>query len=102
MNGFIDIFDLYNKKIFKVIYINNSNLGQIIPWNNQYILVADNKNKSFKIIDLNNYKVISDIKVENENKNNNNNHIRVKKVNHPKYGESLLTSCYRKLKLWCI
>ena len=59
-NGYINIWDLYNKKIFKIINtnknsilnifnINENKLAHIIEWNNKYIIVADYNNKSFKI-----------------------------------------------------
>ena len=67
-------------------------------WNNKYIIASDYNNKSFKIIDLEIYKVITEIKhIENfEIKS-------VKKVYHPIFGESLL-SCDKKgnIKLWII
>ena len=49
------------KKIFKIINAKNSNLAHIIQWNNKYIIVADTNNKSFKIIDIEESKVISNI-----------------------------------------
>ena len=44
------------------IFNNNKvELAHIIEWNNKYIIVADVNNKSFKIIDLEENKIISDI-----------------------------------------
>ena len=68
-----------------------------IEWNKKYIIVADFNNKSFKIIDIDNGTIY----------NINTEHIDglkcVKKVNHPIYGESLLTSGKDKtIKLWTI
>ena len=60
-NGYINIWDLYNKKIFKRINTNKCKLAHIIRWNNKYIIVADVNNKSFKIIDLEENKVISNM-----------------------------------------
>ena len=81
-----NIWDLYNKIIFKVINTNKCKLAHIIEWNNKYIIVADYKNISFKIIDLEENKIICDI---------NGHHIDevvcIKKVYHPLYGESLLS-----------
>ena len=57
-NGYINIWDLYNKNIFKIINTNNCFLYHIIEWNNKYIIVADLLNKSFKIIDLDENKII--------------------------------------------
>ena len=53
-------------------------------------------NKSFKILDFENNKVITDIKTDNYI-------ICLKKIYHPIYGESLLTADRgKKIKLWII
>ena len=97
-NGNISIWDLYNKKKFKVININKSKLAHIIEWNNKYIIVADLNNKSFKIIDLEENKIICDIKGQHTD-----NVKCIKKVYHPLYGESLLSAAYdNTIKLWII
>ena len=49
---------LYNKNIFKIINTNECKLAQIIQWNEKNIIVADVNNKSFKIIDLDENKII--------------------------------------------
>ena len=79
-NGYINICDLYNKNIFKII------------------MVADCDNKSFKIIDMETFKVISEIKGEHKN------YVKsIKKIYHPIYGESLLSSDHDGfIKLWSI
>ena len=59
-NGYINIWDLYNKIIFKVINTNGCKLAHIIEWNKKYIIVADYDNKTFKIIGIENY-LINDI-----------------------------------------
>ena len=97
-NGYINIWDLYNKTIFKVIITNNCILSHIIKWNNKYIIVADYENKSFKIIDLEENKIICDIKGQHSN-----NVICIKKIYHPFYGESLLSAADdNTIKLWSI
>ncbi len=82
-NGYINIWDLFNKKIFKIINTNNnkSRLAQIFNWNEKYIIVADVDNKSFKII------VISDIGGQHTKEV-----YSIKKIYHPIYGESLLSA----------
>ena len=94
--GNINVLDLSNKKIFKIINV-NSILIYIIEWN-KYIIAGDYTNKSFKIIDIENNEVIANIGGK---------HSRpvtcIKKVNHPIYGESLLTASWDKtIKLWSI
>ena len=97
-NGYINIWDLYNKKIFKIININECYLTYIIEWNSKYIIVADFYNKSFKIIDLEKNKIISDIKGQHID-----NVVCIKKIYHPVYGESLLSGAEDKtIKLWTI
>jgi len=96
-NGYINIWDLYNKNIFKAINTNNCNLYHIIQWNNKYIIVADGENKCFKIINLEN-EIIKDIEKQHTNYV-----ICIKKIYHPKYGESLLSAADDNIiKLWSI
>ena len=97
-NGYINIWDLYKKSLFKFIYIKNSYLMTIIEWNYKYIIVADYHNNGYKIIDKENSIVISDIKnIHNEGL------ICIKKIFHPNYGESLLTSAREDtIKLWSV
>ena len=118
--GDINIWDLYNKKKIFTITIKNGELFKILPWsieknilNNKihnYILVTDRTNKGIYCIYIN-------FKKENIDKNNNNNFdinyniftlyrngkiIKcIKKIIHPKYGESLLSSNNDKnIDLW--
>ena len=83
------------KKIFKIINTNGCKLVHIILWNNQYLITTDYNNKSFKIIDTcNDY--IYDMKTEHRK-----DMVCIKKVNHPIYGESLLTTSEdNTIKLW--
>ena len=91
----INIWDLYNKKIFKIIEI-KSNITYIIQWNDKYAIIADREDSSFKIIDLEKNIIISSIKACLED-------IKcIKKINHPIYGESLLSAGEDEIiKLWC-
>ena len=86
-NGYVNIWDLYNKKLFKIINTNECQLAHIIEWNNKYIITADVNNKSFKIIDLDENKVICNIDGQHED-----NVFCIKKIYHPIYGESLLNA----------
>ena len=93
--GYINIWDLYNKKIYKTINTNGCKLAHIIEWNKKYIIVADVNNKSFKIIN------IDDGTIYNINTEHKKELTSIKKVNHPIYGESLLTAGGDKtIKLW--
>ena len=98
-NGYVHIWDLYKKILVKSINTKNKcQLLHIIQWNDKYAIVADSFNKSFKVIDLINYKVISEIKGQHTD-----NLISVKKIYHPIYGELLISGGIDKtLKLWNI
>ena len=100
VNGFIYIYDLYQKNLYGTINCNTQNLGHMIKWNTKYIIVADLHNNSFIIID------IEDI---NTNVNNNDkikcgtNLISIKKIKHPLYGESLFIAGNDNIiRLWSI
>ena len=86
-NGYINIWDLYKKTLFRSIYISNYYFMHIIEWNNKFLIVADYQNKSFKIIDIEKEIILSDFK---------NNHdegvVCIKKIFHPIFDESLLTA----------
>ena len=95
--GFINIWDLYDKKLINAINTNECQLANIIKWNERYFIASDRKNKSIKIIDTEN-KNIHDIKT-----NHSDELICVKKMNHPTLGESLLSASRdSKIKLWII
>ena len=96
-NGYLNIWDLNEKKIYKNINTNGSNLAHVINWNNKYIIAVDINKKSFKIIEIENNSIY-DIKNDNKHKL-----YCIKKVNHPIYGESLLSVTNDKvIKLWTI
>ena len=98
IKGFICIYNLKHLIITKIINTNQCRLMHIIQWNQEYAIVADYENKSFKVANLDNGKIVSHIKGV---------HCRgiicVKKIYHPIFGESLLTSGSDKtIKLWTI
>ena len=98
-NGKIDIWNLYDKKIYQVIKLDKCNLFHIIEWNKKYIITADYKNKSFKVIDLTKNKVVGEIKGEHKNP------VKcIKKlflIKNFKYEEELLSSGNDKtIKVW--
>ena len=84
--GYLNIWDLYNKQLYKRIYIPNSKLNHIINWNDKYVICTDYESNSLKIIDINNNKAICDIKGRYAD------NIYLKKIYHPLYNESLLVS----------
>ena len=97
-NGYIDVWDLFNKTIYLSININGSRYMDIIQWNEKYTIVTDYVNKSINIIDLTQMKVIGNISGKGIVSVK-----KIKKINHPKYGQGILSSGYDNyLKLWTL
>ena len=96
-SGYINIWDLFNKKLISSIYDNQgSYLHHIIQWNDKYAIIADATKNSFKIFDYEEKKYICNIGGKHSNYV-----IGVKKIDHPIYGESLLSSgADSTIKLW--
>ena len=84
-NGNIDIWNLFDKKIAKTLNINKSRIYSIINWNHKYCIIGDYSKDSIIIIDLELFKIITLIKSKNIKKI-----ISLKKINVPKYNESIL------------
>ena len=96
-NGFIQIWDVNNKKMIKH-FNTKCPLFNIIEWNNKFIIGCEykyidfnNSEYSLRIIDLEKEKVITKIK----------SYIKcIKKLYHSKYGESLIISDDNYISLW--
>ncbi len=97
-NGYIRIWDLVNKSIFKTIEIKGSCYFEILSWNEKYIISANYKNNSFDIIDLEKGELYKKVKTSHSSG------VRaVKKIFHSTYGECLITSGHDSvIKLWSI
>ena len=91
-NNNIYIFDLYKKKLKNIINLwnkveKNNKIYDIIKWSDKYILICNYDSKSIDIFDTIHNKIISSIKdIDNSN------FLLFKKIIHPNFGESLLTS----------
>ena len=95
-NGYINLWDLYSKKLLKSINAVGCILCHMIQWNDKYAIVADYNNRYIKIVDLELFSVVKDINGEHEKELKS-----VKKIFHPIYGDSLLSAgndCC--IKLW--
>ena len=98
----IKVWNLINKELVKIIKIsdkyNNRRLYGLLFWNERYLLVNDDTKKAIKVIDIKKNKVVSQIN------NLHNASVRcLKRINHPEYGECLLTGGDdQKIKLWNI
>ena len=97
-NGYIEIWDLYDKNLYISININGSRLMDIIKWDKKYIIVTDYMNNCIKIMDLIQMKIIGNISGKGIVSVKN-----IKKINHPEYGQGVLSSGYDNcLKLWTL
>ena len=96
-NGYIHIWDLFSKTLNCSLYDNSGNyLHHIIQWNDKYAIIADVSGCSFKIFDIEEKKYICNIGGQHSKYV-----IGVKKINHPIYGESLLSAGNdSNIKLW--
>ena len=97
-NGYIEIWNLFNKTLFYSIKINKSKLMDIIQWNNKYTIISDYENQSIKIIDIMQMKIIANIS---------GNEIisvkKIKKIINSKYGQGILSNGNDNLlKLWSL
>lgn len=94
-NGYIRLWNLDNNTLIKNIHCPSSSLRGLCIWNNQYIIAASS-DKSFKVVDYQKESVVSSIAGQHYNSL-----CTIKKIKHPKYGESLLTgSIDGSIKLW--
>lgn len=94
----INIWDLNDNCMFKIIYLEIGYSFKALPWNNKYIICYDRFDQFFKIIDIINERIISKMKnIEFKEL------LNIKKIKHPIYGEALL-SCHKdnSIKLWTI
>ena len=97
-NGCIVIWDLINKSLISNVKISKTELYNIIQWNQKYILISGGPTKLIKIFDLEKYEEIGNIKTNHHSNVN-----CIKKINHPKFGEALLSSGNdHKIKLYIL
>lgn len=96
MHGEIKLWDLQNKKMIKRILTGGVNLMTMILWSDKFIIFADNeqdnKCKSFKIMDIDEFKIFSKIGGKHKNAI-----VCLKKINHSEYGNILISGGGDKL-----
>ena len=94
-SGFIRIWNFHEGDLINKIQINNNKLYSICLWNCEYAFVGC-EDKSIKLINLNKYECIKSLG------NEDNEVICIKKINHPQYGECLLSQNFNnsQIKLW--
>ena len=97
-NGCVAIWDLLNINLIYFGKISKFELYNIIQWNENYALISGGANKTIKIFDLKKFKEVNNIETGHSSNVN-----CIKKIIHPIFGESLLTSGNdHKIKLWTI
>lgn len=95
-DGFIYIWDLFDKKLFNTIDTNSCSLDYIIQWNKKYFMIADDLNNAFLIVDIEQFKV-----VESVGEQHSEGVVCIKKFNDPSLGECLLTGSEdNSIRLW--
>ena len=82
--------DLYKKIIINNINTEYCGISYIIRWSEHYFIAADQENNSFKVIDIDQLKIINEYIIGKNIREKG--VICAKKIYHPKYGESLVTS----------
>lgn len=84
-SGNIVTYDLYKKSIINITALKRYATLNFIQWNEEYFIFSADSEHSFFIIDSHNYKIICQFKDDE------NSYAKcIKKIYHPKYGESLL------------
>ena len=88
MHGEIKLWNLENKQLEKKIWTGGYNLLSMIQWSNDYIIFADNNiNKAFKVLDINQMRIISSIGGKHKNPIT-----CIKIIEHNEYGKCIITS----------
>ena len=97
-NGYLEIWNLFDKNIYFYININGSKLMDVIQWNNKYIIVTDYENQYIKIVDITQMKIIGNISGEGIVSIK-----KIKKINDIKYGQGIISSGNDNfLKVWTL
>ena len=96
-DGIIRVWDFHSAELLREIKIRIINYGiySICLWNNEYIF-ASFEDKTIKLINLKNGKIIKSLFGNNETI------FTIKKIIHPKYGECIISQGrrYEQIKLW--
>ena len=97
-NGYLHIWNLFDKTLLNTIKFNNGILNSLIKWSDRYIIVSDKKKCLFYVIDIIDNRIISKI-----SKNVKDFIKSFKKVKHPLLGECLITCNHAHLiQIWAL
>ena len=90
LHGMLKFWDLENKRFIVKIKTGGLNSRVMIQWSEKYIILSDKKsddnNKTFKILDIDSFKIISNIGGKHASPIT-----CIKKINHSKYGNIIVT-----------
>ena len=94
-DGNIRIWNFHSSELLDKIKADENWVTGICLWNNDYVLAGCN-DKKIKIIDLNKKKIIKDLN------GHNNDVLTLTKINHPQYGECLISQGYKDdgIRIW--
>ena len=93
--GIIRIWDFHSGLLLNKINVNGGKLYGICLWNNENIFVGNEK----RIISL--IKLNEEIEIKNVG-GHKSRVLSIKKINHPKYGDCLISQSCNCIKLWAI
>ena len=98
-DGYIRIWNFHSGQLLNKIYVNTKDLIGTYLHYNKYLFVGCEEG-NMKLIELNKGKIIKNF----ENKKSSGYVITIKKINHPNYGECLITQSIQsgEIKLWII
>ena len=88
-DGNIRIWNFYSGILLQKIKVSDNELYEICLWNKEYLFVGCD-DKSIKLLNLKKGIII------NELKGHNNEVISIEKINHPKYGQCLISQGFNE------
>ena len=88
-DGNIRIWNFHSGKLLKIIEVSDKKLYEICLWNKEYIFIGCS-DKSIKLLNLRNGIIIKELT------GHNNAVISIKKINHPKYGQYLISQGFNE------
>ena len=86
-NGYLVIWDLLSKTNIFYIKISPVELYNTVLWNNNCFIISGGRNQNFIIFNIDYGQIVGTIQIEKSSNIN-----CVKKIVHPIYGESIITS----------
>ena len=96
-NGIIRIWNFHTGKLINKIELMYDQVREICLWNKDYLILGCDSHE-IKLLDLKSGKIVKSLEGHKDWV------LTIKKVNHPKYGECLISQGYEKdqIKMWII